>query len=423
MRAGFSDPQGPLRARLAPYAIPAALVALAFCVPSSAIAPLLVAAFVLANLFGVWPRRQTAPREVQLSSGPGYVDVAGAGLRSQRISAKQLTGATTARTASSVLLSLSHTGRDQPLTISVSSEADADRLRQALGIGHGGFGAVEWRTVQSTAKTEMVGRLLSAAYVAGLALLLSTEQGVGSALLFGFFLLPVLFFGLTATLAGALSGPSLPTVVMTEQGLRLITTRGGVLVPYSGVLDVDAMDKQLAFALAPPLGPVAVHAPGPGLRGLAAADREALVAQVMSAVQRANGLGPVKSDVASRVETLRRARQAESPREWLARLDMAGHLLAGTPGYRGQSLDAEDLWAVLEDPDADAELRAAAARILRNAGGESARPRIEAALAAVRDQSASRRLRIAIDDDVDLASQELAALDDEPARRFHVMTR
>ena len=48
---------------------------------------------------------------------------------------------------------------------------------------------------------------------------------------------------------------------------------------------------------------------------------------------------------------------------WLTRLDMQGQMLSAGPGYRGNMLDAEDLWAILEDPEAEAELRTAAARI------------------------------------------------------------
>src|SRR5262249_54758348 len=107
------------------------------------------------------------------------------------------------------------------------------------------------------------------------------------------------------------------------------------------------------------------------------------------------------------VDVLRR--KGETAREWLVRLDMAGQMLASGTGYRGNTLDTEDLWAILEDPEAEAELRAAAARVLRHA--PDTRVRIDAAVAAVREESTNRRLRIAIRDDLEAASQELAYLD------------
>jgi hypothetical protein len=90
---------------------------------------------------------------------------------------------------------------------------------------------------------------------------------------------------------------------------------------------------------------------------------------------------------------------------------MAGQLLASGPGYRGNTLDTEDLWAILEDPEAEAELRAAAARVLRHSRQPETRTRIDAAVAAVRDDDAQRRIRIAIAEDLDEASHELGALD------------
>ncbi len=141
--------------------------------------------------------------------------------------------------------------------------------------------------------------------------------------------------------------------------------------------------------------------------------QEALITHVMNAASRARGLGVRKEDVSGRVEALRR--NGESTRDWLARLDTAGELLGSSAaGYRGQTLEPNDLWSVLEDPDADPELRAGAARILKHAGQPEARLRIDAALAAVRDENASERLRISMRDDIDEASHELAALDGDP---------
>src|SRR5690606_33202402 len=109
-----------------------------------------------------------------------------------------------------------------------------------------------------------------------------------------------------------------------------------------------------------------------------------------------------------RVEMLRR--NGENPRDWLQRLDMAGQMLTAGAGYRGNTLDAEDLWAILEDPEADADLRAASARVLRHA--PEARVRIESALAAVREETTGQRLRIALSDDLDSASEALDGLDE-----------
>jgi hypothetical protein len=141
-------------------------------------------------------------------------------------------------------------------------------------------------------------------------------------------------------------------------------------------------------------------------------EAHALVEQIMGAAARARGLGVSKVDVMQRIEPLRR--NGEAPRDWFVRLDMQGRMLETSSGaYRGNSLSPEDLWAVLEDPEADAELRAAAARVLRHSPKPEARVRIDAAVAAVRDEATTRRLRIALRDDVDAMQYELVVLEAE----------
>jgi hypothetical protein len=204
---------------------------------------------------------------------------------------------------------------------------------------------------------------------------------------------------------------------MTSEGLRLRTVRGWFALPYDAVLGVDEHKRGVVFTVPPPYGTVGVECSGPTYGGVTAHDREVLVAQIQSASQRARGLGPHKVDVSERLDVLRR--NGESPRDWLTRLDMQGRLLTTAPGYRGNTLDSEDLWAILEDPEADAELRAAAARVLRHSPHTDARPRIDAAVAAVRDEATTRRFRIAISDDIEAASQELSRIEaDEQARQY-----
>jgi hypothetical protein len=217
------------------------------------------------------------------------------------------------------------------------------------------------------------------------------------------------------SLIGYLARPGVPSVVMAAEGLRIQSKQGWFTVPYDHVLGVEAVGGALRFRVPPPYHSVEVETAGNLIgAGLGTDDRDALIKQIMSASARARGLGTSKTDVTGRVDVLRR--NGESPRDWLARLDMAGRMLeASTAGYRGHTLDTEDLWAVLEDPEAEGDLRAAAARVLRHSPKPETRTRIDAAVAAVRDDVTNRRLRIAIRDDVDNASQELAMLDAQEA--------
>ena len=416
MRARISDPQGPKAWRIAPYVLPVLALIFAVYGPLRGVSATMtaLAAAALFNVLGLVSRRQQQPRTAELECGPGYVEVTKAGSRNQRICATDVTGGTTARISTGgIALTLQHRKREQPITLELSTDAELEKIRLALGIGHGGFGLVAWQTqIDGTQRTALVGRVLAATWaIVTIAATLagSTQAGALVGFLFGIFGLAGGILGL----AGLLSPMGQPSVLMGADGLRLRTPRGWFALPYDAVERVED-GNVLSFTVPDPYKAVVVERSSPLVGGLSDADRRVLIAQIKAAAQRARGMGPQKQDVSGRVDVLRR--NGESPRDWLVRLDMAGQMLSAGPGYRGHALDTEDLWAILEDPEADAELRAAAARVLRHSPAPNTRIRIDAAVAAVRDASTNRRLRIAIRDDLDEASQELAYLDASEAR-------
>jgi hypothetical protein len=419
MHGELSDPQGPKKWRMLPYALPVLMLLFAIFGPLGTTAAVLtgIASFGVWNLLGLLPWRQGRARRATLECGPGYVEIKKAGSRNQRIRAKSIEGATTARTAEGVFLTLQHKDRDQPVTILVQNEAEAEKIRHALGIGHGGFGAITWRTVaDNTMRAAFVGRIL-AVLMATITVTLGIAASGEAALIAGLFLGQFGVIGAILGLVALLGRSSEPSLIMAPEGLRLRTARGWFALPYDAVQQLYLHNRGYVFIVPPPYGQVSVERSNALLGGLGARDREVLLAQVNAATARAHGLGPKKNDVTGRVDQLRR--NGASVRDWLVRLDMAGQMLQAGPGYRGITLDTEDLWAILEDPEAEAELRTAAARILRHAPQPEARARIDAAVAAVRDDTTNRRLRIAIKDDVENASQELVYLDAADPPRMH----
>jgi hypothetical protein len=412
MRAMFSDPQGRRIWRALPYIASGALIVTGIFAPlPGALGTIIgLAGATGLNVAGLLPWRQRKKRPVELVCGPGYVDVTQAGSRNQRIEARSIIGASTARSADGVALTLSHDKRDQPMTLELETEAEVERIRHALGIGHGGFGTVGWRTVPAgPMKAAVVGRAI-ALLLGAIILAVAVGGSADSTLVAGIFLGQFAALGMLLGIIGWFAKAPLPSVLMTADGLRLMTPRGWFTVPYANVLDVEDHGRALVFRVPAPYHSVSVETTAVWAgAGLPAEDRDALLAQIRAAALRARGFGPHKQDVTGRIDVLRR--NGESPRDWLVRLDMAGQMLATSPGYRGNTLDTEDLWAILEDPDADAELRAAAVRVLRHSTAPETRTRIDTALAAVRDDTTTRRLRIAIRDDIDEASVELAALD------------
>ncbi len=415
MRARFSDPEGPKAWRIAPYALPLLVLLFAVYGPMRGVSATMTgfASIALFNALGLVSRRQRLPRTAELVCGPGYVDVTKTGSRNQRIWAADITGGTTARTSTGIALTLQHRKRQQPITLELPTEAEVEKVRLALGIGHGGFGVVAWQTqIDSNQRAAIFGRALAVAWT--LLTIVATLTGSGDAGAVAGVLLGL--FGVVGGIlgfAGLLAPLSQPSVLMTANGLRLRTPRGWFALPYHAVLQIDD-GNVLSFTVPDPYKAVVVEHSSPLVGGLSDEDRRVLIAQVKAAALRARGMGPHKEDVTGRVDMLRR--NGESPRDWLVRLDMAGQMLSAGAGYRGHTLDSEDLWAILEDPEADPELRAAAARVLRHSPAPETRVRIDTAVAATRDATTNQRLRLAIRDDVDAASQELAYLDATEAR-------
>jgi hypothetical protein len=410
MRARFIDPDGRKLWRRLTYLIPFLFLWLGSSDPFDGTVwetALPIFSIALFHLIGIFPNRQTTPRDALIACGPGYIDVRNAGTRSQRIHAREIVGATTTRTAEGLLLTLQHRKRSQPITVVVESEADVEKIRLALGIGHDGFGTVAWRTANDKVQTvALVGRLVTTALalVTTMMVLGSSEGAAGIA---GVFLAQFGTIGAILGLIGLLASRGEPSIVMGADGLRLRTPRGWFAIPYDAVYGLEDGPGSFIFRVPPPYNAVAIERVGTIRGGIGPSEGAILRAQIDAASQRARGLGPRKDDVSGRLDMLRR--NGESARAWLVRLDMAGQMLSAGPGYRGNTLDVNDLWAILEDPDAEPDLRAAAARVLRHA--PNTRVRIDAALAATREEAAHKKLRIAIQDDIDEASVELAELD------------
>lgn len=418
MRVSLLDQEGPLRVRALPHLVLVPAIACALLGGAAlglwawAYAVLALVAPLVASLV---PTHHARSRDAELAFGAGYVDVLGAGSRTQRIHARAIVGASTAQTARGVLLTLSLARRASPTMIEVEDETQAERIRRALGVGHEGFGTVGWQTERSgAAKAGFAGQAMLAALGVIYALVGASDVALIEILLQGihFFLV-----GAALTLHGAISSlraaPFEP-VSMTADGVRLWTPAGPIGLPYGQIHDVRVEPECVAFVGPPGTREVSVPRARRawGRDGLSDEAGAGLRAQIRSAAARARGLGKQKDDLAGRLELLRRS-SGEGARDWLVRLDAAGHMLGAGTGYRGQTLDVHELWAVLEDPDADGELRTAAARVLRSSGQPDARVRIDAAVAATRDEVTNAKMRVAVEREVDEAFRELMIIDAE----------
>lgn len=400
VKAVLSDRDGAAGSRARPYlAIVPAVLALAVVggvlgTWSPSVAFLALAAPALA---AVARARRTRPERVELALGPGHVDVK-APARPRRFGAREVRGASTAATPSGdVVLTVAFEGRRAPTTFRVADEAAAEELRRALGIGHGGVGRLAWHPLRRpAARAGAFGRIalagLGVLYAAAFA---STENTETATLILGLSS-QVLIVAIAGVLADAFPralGEPPAGVEMSAEGVRVQTALGPETLPYPFIQDVRIEEARIVF-----VGVDGRQVETPRTRSATGLDddaAEAMRAQIVAAAARARGFGRPKQELAQRLEQLRRDPHRESPRDWLVRLDAAGRMLRAGPGYRGQAMDPEDLWTALEDPEADGEIRAAAARVLRSSGAPEARVRIDAAMAATRDVATQERLRVA----------------------------
>jgi hypothetical protein len=372
-----------------------------------------------------WRRLLHAPpervREVDVHLGAGDIAFRDWPIV-RRIRARDVIGASTARTPRGVALSLVTRGRGgRPITLEVANDAEAAEIRHALGIGHHGFGKIGMPTDWVVASnTELVARTLTTIGVVVIALGVGYELWTGDedaalAILFATsFYLVAPFVALWAiTLGRRLGGAGL---LLTDDGVRIRRARGPDVIDYAKIREVYADGRGVRLAMTRG-GDVAVPAvAGRWVRERPSVEEiEIVAAQIHSAVQRARGAGDSAPSLPLRVADL--AKTEDDALAWLSRLDATAASLAGDGGYRGAAFDEADLWKTVDSADAPPEVRAAAARILVRAAGERARTKLDEILPRVRVVEDERRIRIALDDDTERAAEAWTNFEKHERRR------
>jgi hypothetical protein len=348
-----------------------------------------------------------SPRTTQVTVSPGLVRV-GTGPFAMRIVPADVLGASTARRSDGVSLALSLRSQPTtPLELRFAHEDDARAVMTALGVGHGGTGTLTWQLTPSW--LTVLDRILRV--VGGLAWLAAGVGLLGSGLGWGD-AAPVLGLATLAALASLVA--MLVVFVGRAAGAAVLQLdRRGLGFGQSGLpwgrLQWDEIEGATAVAGALRVdtrkGPVFIPLPP---RTTEATARH-MLAQVLSAAKRAHGLGPGAPDHSQVADLARGAR--EPVRAWLARID---GLVGQGFGYRGRPLGVVDLWALLEDPDAAPDARAAAARLLARVAPDELRVRIAPVLSAVADDGPRRRIYVASHvTETERAAQELEALERE----------
>ena len=309
------------------------------------------------------------------------------------ILARKVLGASTARVSDGILVTIKSKQRE-PLSFVVKDDRAADEILAALGIGHTGAGRLEWIVLKRSFTMFLgvfewlLGILMALAFAYALQ---QSENAIVYAM-FSFMIMGVAAILRTQWTANAQS------VAFDPWGVWV----SGHQIPWSSLERADEHPEGIALTYDG--GYVIAKIPTDGLRQ---AEKDAVLEQIRAGIGRAHGLGIPKPEPHTRIDVL--ARSGHAVRHWLARIDTLASGI-GKPGYRETSLEIEDLWLTLDDPEAPADLRAAASRLLYRLEPR-ARVRIDAAIAAVREPADGERMRIAMEADVDEAAMELERLE------------
>ena len=275
MRATLHDPRGPLWLRFAPYVL-GLVVGLTplFADLDDALGPMLFVSGLLFASGSFFPSR-FGKRGATLETGAGYVDVKGAGLLSQRIRAKDVTGASTALVDDHYTVALARSRRGGiPVTLELATMDDVRKVREALAVGHDGYGTILWPV--GPGGNERHDRRLSVVTVAlGFVLTLAALFDVDGAgpLLFAIFgFVGLLVITLLLRFASRRDVP--PYVAMRADGLHVFKNGDWKLIPYAHIAHVEDHDKSFSIYLHGGPPPVEVDAPPARLfaRGLSRAD-------------------------------------------------------------------------------------------------------------------------------------------------------
>ena len=400
IRARVCDAAGPAGWRVASTIGTLPLTLVALVLPASALVRIVtmlvgVAWLVVGRV--VVPRLR--PRSCEVRVEPGAIHLRGAGMASQNIHARDLRGASTAQLGDRFALGLVRGGDgDRPLWLEFATRADLDRVRSALRIRRAGMGTFAWPpqrgVVHTSANALDVAGALGWTAIVGAALLHATEI----ALVLGLLVVPLT---LVALLVGTLRPVPRGALTLGPTGVQTVVQDRIEVSPWSEIVDARVVGK--AVAVQTVRGTTEVP-----LAGSLPEEREHLAAQLRSGARRARGAGDLPEGVPASVAVL--APRDEPMRAWLERLDATAATLARGEGYRDLDVGQDDLWDTLESPDAPAPLRAAAARILARVCAPGTGPRIARAVDMEHDETARQHIRVALEEDVDIAARGLDRL-------------
>jgi hypothetical protein len=367
-------------------------------------------AFFCALILIMWARPllgRHRPRNCEVVLEPGKMTITRAGLLDQTLHTEDVTGASTSQSPDSGTSVAIARGNGRPLHVEVEDGAHANKIREALGIGFGGYGALRWRVRPAFHDflfmlVRFVGSILCASAA------VSAIHDVAPS--FGMW---VAIFACTAMTWA----PFFVGARRQEDGLLWFNDFGVFYgdsdkthhLAYSDIAQVERMKRGIRVTKTDggteviPLRRVR-HS----MLGASKLEIDHIMSQLEDAARRTRGDVQQNETPAMGVEMLARS-SADAPRAWLDRLDATASNMGG--GYRSVNLTKEALEATLADPDAPGDVRVGAARVLYRIAKDETKTRVAEVVETVRDQGLRQRMRVVLEDDPAEAADALAVLD------------
>lgn len=195
-------------------------------------------------------------------------------------------------------------------------------------------------------------------------------------------------------------------VTLDRETLSIISADGSHVFRYGDVEKVDVDGNRIGISAGGER--ILIHVAGP----------PTVAAEIGRAILEAKARATRnRADDRPGVRELHRPR-GMGTREWLGRIDALAAASRDPSAYRGgANIDEGELWTLFNDEAADADVRAAAARVLAAAPDEAVRVRVAAAAAGIADDGVRGRVRVALNGDAESAAAEMDWLEMEELRK------
>jgi hypothetical protein len=379
----FADHSGPTHKRFAMWLVGFSLMFVSWVLFRESMKEFAVAAFAAAFVMPSLLNHIISirkPKHAVAHLLPGKLKLQSDLLFSQTIKPKQIQGATTAIIGGEVLVVLQVGTRLVGLYLPDNDAAR--RVWKHLGMGYRGVGRLQWRhpiTVEHLPILFLMMGAMIPFWVLGLAIE-SAPLGVLAMAVISLSIWPLV------------SAKSALCAEMYDTGF--VSRLGNEWVPYNQVKNIEKEDTKVHVRANGKHENVYLETSGGIAKSKVPEEQVNWLMLLLEAAQRrAQRDGGRPESVNEMVRQL--GEQSKQDPQWTEKLDMVAATM-NRSAYRGLSLDEQDLWQALENPDASGYERAVAARVLvtRN---ENAKVRVQESAQSVREVETEKLIRQAVE--------------------------